>query len=112
MSPDVGSMMSPTMRSSVDFPQPEGPISETKSPRACDVLRRAADDELLEDDDAEEEKDAEAGGDHVRRPDVLRLQHVVLVEVDDRAAEPVGDRRRRLADDRADDARGRGDLEG
>ena len=53
----------------------------------------------------------ERGRDEVRRPEVLRLERVVLVEVDDRAAEPVLDRRRRLADDRAHDAGSRGHLE-
>ena len=77
------------MRSSVDLPQPDGPISETNSPfsivevdalerdrvalrerlrrrrcelddaRSCDVLRRAADDELLGEHDGDEEDDAE-----------------------------------------------------
>src|SRR5581483_6093149 len=52
-----------------------------------DMLRSAADDRPLGADDGEEEPDPEQRGDHVRRPQLLRLDRVVLVEVDDRAAE-------------------------
>src|SRR5215831_6244843 len=75
------------------------------------MLRRAPYDELLGDDDDEEEGDAEERRDDVRRPEVLRLEAVVLREVEDRAAEAPGDGRGRLADDRADDARRGRDLE-
>ena len=44
-------------------------------------------------------------------PTGSRAERVVLVEVEDRAAEAVLDRRGQLADDRADDAGGGGDLE-
>ena len=115
--PAVGSIRSPITRSSVDLPQPDGPISETNSPgrdlqvdvlergdiaprerlrdaldrddrrRSLRRLRRAPHDELLGDHDDEEEDDPEQRRDDVRRPQLLRLERVVLVEVDDRAAE-------------------------
>jgi hypothetical protein len=120
------------IRSSVDLPQPDGPIRRrTRVPRSpldaleshgssveplrqaldryddhSHVLRGAADDDLLCDHDHEEEGDPEQRGDQVRRPEVLGIERVVLVEVDDEAAEALLDRRWRLADDRADDARG------
>ena len=50
-------------------------------------------------------------GDEDRRPQLLGAGDVLLVEVDDRPAEAVGDAARPLADDRPDDRRGRGDLE-
>src|SRR4051812_21110827 len=75
------------------------------------VLRRAAHDQLLGDDDDQEERDSECGGDQVRRPQSTRLRRVVLAEVDDLGAEPVWDRRRELADQRADDACSRADLQ-
>src|ERR671920_2401418 len=136
--PDVGWIRSPMIRSSVDLPQPDGPISEMNSrssssrPMPCsavtspkrfvtsliattlmsgDVLRCAAHDELLGDQHDQEERDPKRGRDHVRRPETGRLRRVVLAVVDDLAAEPVLDRRRQLADDRADDARSRRDLE-
>ena len=46
-----------------------------------------------------------------RRPQLLGPGDVLLVEVDDRAPQPVLDAAGTLADDRADDARGRRDLE-
>src|SRR5262249_50332092 len=168
--PVVGWIRSPMIRSSVDLPQPDGPISDTNSPGSisrsipctavvspnrfvtslicttliadapdgrrvdrsvrtavraepvrpegddasvvsCEVLRRAPHDEFLRDQDDEEEGDAEGRGDHVGRPEPGRLRRVVLAVVDDLPAEAVLDRRRQLADDRADDARRRGDLE-
>src|SRR5919204_3214389 len=86
--PAEGSIRSPTIRSSVDLPQPEGPISETNSPGSIsrsmpvsatvppskrfetswsettavilrEVLRRAADDDPFRGDDDEEEGDPE-----------------------------------------------------
>src|SRR6185312_13921246 len=80
--------------------------------RSYEVLRGTPNDELLGQDDEEKEGDAEKRGDDVGRPQALRRARVVLVEVEDRAAEPVLDRRRQLADDRADDASRGGDLEG
>ena len=68
-------------------------------------------EQLLEEHDGEEERDPERRSDQVRRPEVLRDERVVLVEVEDRAAEAVLDRARQLADDRADHARRRADLE-
>ena len=59
----------------------------------------------------EKERDPEQCCDEVRGPQVLGREDVVLVEVEDRAAEPVLDRRGQLADDRADHARRRGDPE-
>ena len=56
-------------------------------------LRRAPHDEPLGDHDEEEEDDTEPCGDDVRRPERGRVDRVVLVEVEDRAAEPVLDRR-------------------
>ena len=38
MVPAVGCSTSAISRSSVDFPQPEGPMSETKSPRSTSRL--------------------------------------------------------------------------
>src|SRR5262249_54105026 len=75
-------------------------------------LGRAVDDEPLGEQDREEERDPEHRGDHVRRPELLRLDRVVLVEVDDRAAEPALDRGRGLRDDRADDRERRCDPKG
>src|SRR3954447_1983428 len=145
--PDVGWIRSPMIRSSVDLPQPDGPISETNSPGSIsrsiscsavvsskrfvtsliattvmavcpddrrvdrsvptaaraepvrperddasvvsrEVLRRAPHRELLGEEDDEEERDAERGGDHVRRPEPGRLRRVVLAVVDDLPAEP------------------------
>jgi hypothetical protein len=60
------------------------------------MLRSAPDDELLGEDDEEEEGDAEERGDDVGRPEALRRARVVLVEVEDRAAEPVLDRSGKL----------------
>jgi hypothetical protein len=60
----------------------------------------------------DEEADPEQGGDDVRRPELLRLDRVVLAEVDDRAAEAALDRGGRLGDDRPDDRERRGDPEG
>src|SRR5918994_2193342 len=172
-SPLLGWIRSPMIRSSVDFPQPDGPIRETNSPSpisrsipctattppwpnsfetpesvttlmavasqsirvdrslqtdarakparleagtasgaSCHVLRRSADDDPLDQDDDQEERDPEQRRDQVRRPQDRRRGRVVLVEVADRAAETVLDRRRELTDDRADDARCRRDLEG
>ena len=137
--PSVGSTRSPITRSSVDLPQPDGPISETNSPgwrsrsmswRACvwppskvfvtcsietaagwsvcviglrsrwvgarsrDVAPgRARTTSALDDHDDAEEDDPEHGRDDVRRPERRRVERVVLVEVEDRAAEPVLDRR-------------------
>ena len=50
--------------------------------------------------------------DEDRAPQLLRSGDVLLVEVDDRAPEAIGDAARSLADDRAHDRRGRGDLQG
>ena len=86
-------------------------IETAAARRSCDVLRRPPHDEPLDDRDDAEEEDPEGGGDDVRRPERRGVERVVLGEVEDRAAEPVLDRRRQLADDRADDARRRGDLE-
>ena len=61
--------------------------------------------------DEHEEHDAEQRGGEDRRPELLRAGDVVLVEVDDHAAQARLDAARALADDRADDARGRRDLE-
>ena len=58
---------------------------------------------------ARKKSDAERRRDDVRRPQLLRLDRVVLVEVEDRAAEAALQARRQLADDRADDAGGRCD---
>src|SRR5207244_6604924 len=124
------------IRSSVDLPQPEGPINETNSPgstsrsipsnavtpalncfetplsetalmRSCDVLRRPFENEALQDDDREVDRDAEECADDDRRPEIRRLGRVVLVEVHDRVAKPALKGRGRLSDDGADDARGR-----
>ena len=57
----------------------------------------------------EDEADERAHDD--RRPQPLRPGRVVLVVVDDRAAETGGDARRLLPDDRADDRRGGRDPE-
>ena len=140
--PDVGSTRSPMIRSSVDFPHPDGPISETNSPGAisrsmsCSAVtpvpktfvRPLIETTLA----AALTRGAPARGarrasrrarpttnktmpstaaDDVRRPQERRLERVVLVEVEDRAAETVLDRRGRLADDRADHARRRRDLQ-
>src|SRR5204862_7572041 len=114
----VGWMRSPIIRSTVDLPHPDGPISDTNSPGSMarsmswsattlpcancfvsfwisttlisqppvghsrDVLRGAPHDDLLGADDDEEERDAEQSRDDVRRPEVLRAEGVVLVEVD------------------------------
>ena len=72
-------------------------------------LRCAPDDDSLGEHDRDEEDDPERGRDDVRRPELLRLDRVVLVEVEDRAAEAGLEPGRQLADDRADDARGRRD---
>src|SRR4051812_19280645 len=168
--PSVGWIRSPTIRSNVDFPQPDGPISDTNSrspisrsipcsatvcpnrretPSSCttltaespdgrridrsvqtaaraeparpdadsasavsyEVLRRPPHDELLGEQDDEEEGDPERGSYHVGRPQTPRLRRVVLAEVDDLGAEAVRDRRRKLPDQRADDACGGGDLQ-
>ena len=81
-------------------------LARRRRRRSCHVLRGAPDDEAARRATIDEERDAEQRGDEVRRPEARRRADVVLVEVEDRAAEAVLDRRRQLADDRADDARG------
>ena len=67
--------------------------------------------ELLGNDDGEEERDPEDSRYEIRCPKILRVEDVVLVEVEDRASEAALDGRGQLTDDRADDARCRGDSE-
>ncbi len=144
-------------RSSVDLPQPDGPMSEMNSPAPdleVDALERGRDRGPAGEDlvdardrgrparpigpgsatavhrghpsaapgrprsatsssraDHHEERDAQQRRDEDRRPQLLGTGDVLLVEVDDRATEAVGDPARALADDRPDDRRGRGDLE-
>ena len=142
--PAVGSMRSPMIRSSVDFPHPDGPISETNSPCSIvevDALERGRRPPLSKTFDRRP-----VIGDDVRRAHTrfsgaprttifsaistmrkklmpsaaamtfvahrsCRLDGVVLAVVDDLPSEPVLDRRRQLADDRADDARCRRHLQ-
>src|SRR5258706_13040015 len=138
-------------RSSVDLPQPEGPMSDTNSSRSIErsmpssacvcpaavsktfetpaieagdwpasvigspCARRgpAAQREQLHDPNDPEEGQAEDRGGEHRRPQLLRPAAVLLVEVQDRPAEPeLAPARVPLADDRADDARRRRDLQG
>src|SRR5215212_3156926 len=139
-------------RSSVDLPQPDGPISETNSHspivrsmpssawtpplsvpnvlstpatrttgrtwsaagacsatgrRAVSVSREKRFDEANEPDEAE----AEDRADDDRCPQAFRPRRVVLVVVEQRAPESIGDPRRELADERADDRRRGGDAE-
>ena len=135
--------MSPTMRSNVDFPQPDGPISDTNSPRStsrsisCSAVTPPLPKtfvrlliETTEPSAAHTRRSGarctttfsarrttrkkpipSSGGEEIRRPQTRRLEDVVLVEVEDRAAETVGDRGGLLADDRPDDARRRSDLQ-
>ena len=63
--------------------------------RTCSGARRTM--SFSASDDGEEEADSEQRGDDVRRPELLRLDRVVLAEVDDRAAEAALDRGRGLA---------------
>ena len=58
-----------------------------------EVLRGALQDEPFQDHDCEEEDDAEQRADDDRRPQVRRLDRVVLVEVHDRVAETALERR-------------------
>src|SRR6476469_7198645 len=104
------------IRSKVDFPQPDGPMSEMNSP--CSTSRSMSwsavvpplncfETPLIE--TAFMRRVPERDGRRVsRRPQILRLDRVVLREIEDRASETAGDRRRRLPDDGADDARRRG----
>ncbi len=61
--------------------------------------------------DQREEPDAHDRGHDDGGPELRRARDVELVEIEDRAAEPIANARRQLADDRADDARGRRDFE-
>src|SRR4029077_2389754 len=61
--------------------------------------------------DEREEADAHDRGHDDRCPQLRWTRDVELVEVEDRPAQSVADARGQLADDRADDARGRRDLE-
>ena len=142
-------------RSSVDLPQPDGPMSETNSPGAMSrsmplsatvsrppsrVVNTLSTPRIrttaagvrpgrpapaghastpgrprrtmhLRDADHEEEHDPEHAGDEDRRPQLLGPGDVVLVEGRDHAPEPLRDAAGVLADDGADDAGRRGDLE-
>ena len=133
-------------RSRVDLPQPDGPMSETNSPRRIvevDALEGGRDRPVRRGEDLVDARRCgrpdgapasspssrraargrprsatqlqqrgsitknampSSADDEDRRPQLLRAGDVVLVEVDDRAAEAVRDAARSLADDRPDDA--------
>src|SRR6188472_2113520 len=118
--PEVGSIRSPMIRSSVDLPQPEGPISETNSPSAisrsipCSAVvwpnsfvKPAILTTLIRGSPGRgarrASRRARSRG-RTRCPEPSRLRRVVLAEVDDLRAEAVRNRRREFADQCAHDA--------
>ena len=126
------------IRSSVDLPQPDGPIRETNSPGSTSrsMPSSAVTPALncFETPLSETRFHATCSGARFRisrssrttarknmmpssaqativAHEIRGLGRVVLVEVHDRVAEPALERRGSLADDRADHARGRRDLQ-
>src|SRR5215471_11208231 len=128
------------MRSKVDLPHPDGPITETNSPRSisrsmscramvccpearktlltswsdttgtrCAMLRFPTMPPLLQHDmlaerDGQEKEATHERGDHDGGPQFGGAGNIILVEIEDGAAEPIAHARGQFADDSTDDA--------